>query len=114
MGLNNWSVASKVRGQVTFKHFPVIGSFVDVPITFKDLEIVAGGGVVAMLLWQQFPSDQKVQGVIAVAATLIMTIYLCWRPSNNPEKTNFDTMKVTLFKRRKQHFRKFSYKDIGR
>ncbi|WP_419153688.1 hypothetical protein [Weissella viridescens] len=114
MGLNNWSVASKVRKQITFKHFPLIGDYIDVPISFKDVGVGAFGLLLSIVIFQQFPSDQVPQGIVAVVATLILTIYLCWRPGSNPEKTNLDLILVNAFRPRKKYFRQFHFKDIGR
>ncbi|WP_419154734.1 hypothetical protein [Weissella minor] len=114
MGLNNWGVASKVRKRITFKHFPIIGDFIDVPLTFTDVKIGTGGLLACLITVRQFPSDQVPQAMLACAIIIVFTLYLCWRPNSNPEKTNYDLIKVNLFKRRKRHFRKFSMKDIGR
>lgn len=112
MPLNNWSVASKVRKQISIKNVPVIGDFIDVSVTGKDAKILLVGGTVIWLLWRQFPSGQFLQQLIAAGATAVLTLYLCWRPSNNPEKTNYDLIVANVFRRRKVHFKKFSAKDL--
>lgn len=111
---NNWSVASKVRKNITFAKLPVIGDYVDVKFKMSDIIIFGFGGAWSWQLWQYFPSNQIFQAVFAVALTMVMTIYLMFRDKDNPEKSNFDILMINLNikKRRNRHYVKLSPKHL--
>ncbi|MDR3241705.1 MAG: hypothetical protein LBT37_05995 [Lactobacillaceae bacterium] len=112
MGLNNWSVASKVRKGITFSNVPVISEYVDVKFTGKEIMTGVLGVGIALWTFSFFPSDQILEAVIAVIATLIMTIYLLWRSSANPEKSNMDMMMAHLVGKPHRKFKKLTISDL--
>jgi len=112
MGLNNWSVASKVRKGITFANVPVISEYVDIKFSGKEIMTGVFGVGVALRLFTFFPSGQLLQAVISVIATLAMTIYLLWRSSANPEKSNMDMMATNLIGKPHRKFKKLTIEDL--
>jgi hypothetical protein len=112
MGLNNWSVASKVRKGITFYNFPVISQYIDVKFRFSEVGILFVGIDGGSWIFSMFPSDQLPEAVIATILIFMMTIYLLWRPSSNPEKNNLQLLTANTFSKRKRHYKKLTQDDL--
>lgn len=107
MANNNWSVAAKVRKNVTFGK---------AKINFKDIFVVIGSGIIDFVLYKFFPDNQFGLAMVAILIVSVMTIYLLMRPKNNPERRNYELFMIWQFnssrRRRKQNYKKFSLKDL--
>ncbi len=107
MANNNWSVAAKVRKNVTFGKSK---------INFKDIFVVIGSGIIDFVLYKFFPDNQFGLAMLAILIVSIMTIYLLMRPKNNPERRNYELFMIWQLnssrRRRKQNYKKFSMKDL--
>ncbi|GIC69402.1 hypothetical protein [Fructobacillus tropaeoli] len=107
MANNNWSVASKVRKQITFGKSK---------ITFKDVSVAGGSLIIGFFLFRFFPADQMPLAVLAILILAAFTFYLLLRPADNPERRNYELFMIWQFDanrhKRKKHYRAFKLEDL--